>query len=259
MPSNPEILNIQRIKDSTNCGDIYYFDSIVSTNSWLLENGECHDICISEMQTAGRGRRGNSWESPKGNISFSLCYCFDHISPYWSLLGLITGIAIAEALEEIGLKGHGVKWPNDIFWQQKKLGGILLETSGQSKKVVIGIGLNLSLPVQTQEKIGQATTCLAEALNTSISKEELFIHLIKHLNKRLDNFGNFSFSQFINSWEQWDILQGKYVTFEHQEIMVSGKVINIDEQGRLGILNDSDELCFYTSADIKLSKSRVSV
>ena len=257
MLANPKPLNTDKIKESTNCGNIHYFGSVDSTNSWLLENGKCGDICISEKQTSGRGRQGNTWESPQGNISFSLCYCFNEITKYWSLLGLITGIAIAEALEDIGLKGHGVKWPNDIFWQQKKLGGILLETSGQSGKVVIGIGLNISLPSKTHEKIGQAATSLAEAMPTAnmLSKEALFIHLIERLQKRLSDFDNLNFDSFIKSWKIWDILQGKQVTFDHHGSIISGEVIKIDKHGRLGILKHSGELCFYTSADIKLSKS----
>lgn len=258
MPENPKPLNINKIKESTNCGNIHYFDSVDSTNSFLLENGKCGDICISEIQTSGRGRRGNTWESPQGNISFSLCYCFNEITEYWSLLGLITGIAIAEALEDIGLKGHGVKWPNDIFWQQKKLGGILLETSDQSGKVVIGIGLNISLPSKTYEKIDQAATCLSEAMTTTndtFSKEILFTHLIKRLHARLSVFDNLNFDHFIKSWKTWDILQGKQVTFDHQGTIISGEVIKIDNHGRLGVLKHSGKLCYYTSADIKLTKN----
>ena len=259
MPASPKPLNIVKIKESTHCGNIHYFNSIDSTNSWLLENGECGDICISEIQTSGRGRRGNTWESPQGNISFSLCYCFAEITEHWSLLGLITGIAIAEALEDIGLKGHGVKWPNDIFWKQKKLGGILLETSDQSGKVVIGIGLNISLPSKTHEKIGQAATCLTEAMATTndmtLSKETLFTHLITRLHARFSNFDNLNFDHFIKSWRVWDILRGKQVTFDHQGTIISGEVIKIDKQGRLGILKNSGEVCFYTSADIKLTKN----
>jgi BirA family biotin operon repressor/biotin-[acetyl-CoA-carboxylase] ligase len=259
MPENPKPLNINNIRESTNCGNIHYFDSVDSTNSWLLENGKCGDICISETQTSGRGRRGNTWESPQGNISFSLCYCFNKITKYWSLLGLVTGIAIAEALEDIGLKGHGVKWPNDIFWQQKKLGGILLETPNQSGKVIIGIGLNISLPSKTHRKIEQAVACLTDALPisscNSFSKETLFTHLINRLHNRLSTFSDLSFNEFIESWEAWDILRGKSVTFDHQGKIVSGEVIKIDKHGRLGILKCSGEICYYTSADIKLGKN----
>lgn len=259
MPTNHKPLDINKISNSINCGSIHYFDSVNSTNTWLLENGKCGDICISETQTSGRGRRGNIWESPQGNISFSLCYCFTEITEYWSLLGLMTGIAIAEALQDIGIAGHGVKWPNDIYWQGKKLGGILLETSDQSGKVVIGIGLNVLLPIKTHEKIGQEITSLTEIMtltnNSIFSKETLFIHLIEHLQIKFRNFHNLKFSEFIKSWEKWDILQGRTVTFNHQNRKITGKVIKIDTQGRLGILQNSGILDFYTSADIKLRKN----
>ncbi len=249
-------LNIEKIKESTSCGEIHYFDSINSTNSWLLENGNCGDICISEVQTMGRGRQGNMWESPEGNIYFSFCKCFEEITEHWSLLGLVTGIAIAEALDDMGLTGHGVKWPNDIFWQQKKMGGILLETTGQSGKVVIGIGLNISLSYQTHEKIGQVAISLSEAMGEKViaPKEALFIHLIKRLQARVDDFENLKFDEFIKSWKTWNILEGKYVNFENQGTMISGKVINIDKHGRLGVLKSSGNIGFYSSAEIKVSK-----
>ena len=139
-------MNIDRIKQETDTKKISYFQSIDSTNSYLLKHGECGEICISESQSAGRGSRGNTWVSPEsGSLYFSLCWCVDEIPETWSLLGLLVGIAIAETLEDIGLKGHGIKWPNDIFWRQQKMGGILVETVNQTGKLVIGIGLNLKL------------------------------------------------------------------------------------------------------------------
>ncbi|MCF6189184.1 MAG: biotin--[acetyl-CoA-carboxylase] ligase [Cocleimonas sp.] len=251
---NHKSLNIDQIKESTACGTIHYFESLNSTNSWLLEHGHCGDICISESQTKGRGRRGNNWVSPRGNIHFSLCWCFDEIVKHWSLLGLVTGIAIAEALQDVGLTNHGVKWPNDIFWQQKKLGGILLETIDQSGRVIIGIGLNIALPLGSSKTIGQPVTSLDEAMNDNVSKNELVTQLIIRLKEKLDSFKQLNFDQFMQSWQTWDILRGEQVYFDHQGIEVSGEVVEIDKHGRLGILKNTGELCFYSSADIRLKK-----
>ncbi len=259
MPARSERLNLKRIKKDTGCKHIHYFDSLNSTNSWLIENGKCGDICISEMQTTGRGRRGNTWESPQGNIYFSLCWCFDETVEHQSLLGLVTGLAIAEALSDIGLTEHGIKWPNDIFWQQKKLGGILLETVSQSGKVIIGIGLNVCLPSNINKKIEQPVTSLTEALKATgsrdgFSKEVLLVYLIKRLQNRLNDFKNLSFDDFIESWKTWDTLLGKDVSFQHRDTIIMGEVVEIDKHGRLGILKRSGEVCFYSSADIKLTK-----
>ena len=253
MSQSNNLLNINKIKESATCGRIHYFESLNSTNSWLLGNGECGDICISEIQTTGRGRRGNNWVSPQGNIYFSLCWCFDEIVEHWSLLGLVTGIAVAEALKDIGMDSHGVKWPNDIFWQQKKLGGILLETIDQSGRVVIGIGLNIALERDASKNIGQPVTSISEAMNNkNISRDDLITRLIIRLQENMRSFKRLNFDQFAKSWQTWDILQGKQVSFDHQGSQIIGEVIEVDKHGRLGVLRNSGELSFYSSADIKL-------
>ncbi len=258
-------LDIEKIKKATGCRAIHYFDSLDSTSSWLLKYGKCGDICISEEQTIGRGRRGNTWESPRGNIYFSLCWCFAEMTENWSLLGLVTGIAVADALAELGLRRHGIKWPNDIFWEQKKLGGILLETADQSGKVVIGIGLNVFLSTQAEEKIGQAATSIDEAMGITdennslnevvITKETIYIQLISHLQKKLNNFNNLDFDSFVETWKIWDVLQGRQVNFNYQNEKISGKAIGIDKFGRLRVLKSSGEINAYSSVEIKLTKN----
>ena len=259
MASLKKSINIHQIKKNTNCGNIHHFHTINSTNSWLLEHGECGDICISDKQSFGRGRRGNIWESPEGNIYFSLFWCFDKIYPHWSLLGLVTGTAIAQALKDTGLTNHGVKWPNDIFWQQKKLGGVLLESHTQTGEVVIGIGLNIT-PLPCSSEIEQPVTNLTEAMDVTHikkipSRELILISIINRLQSSLKSFSSLDYDAFIDTWNTWDILQSKAVQFHHQGSEVSGTVKTIDKHGRLGILKHSGELCFYSSADIKLTKS----
>ncbi len=235
--------------------NINYFESLNSTNSYLLEQGQCGDICISEKQTNGRGRRGNQWISPQtGNIFFSQCWCLDEPTKYWSLLGLITGIAIAEALQDIGLKNHGVKWPNDIYWQQRKLGGILLEAPGQSGKVVIGIGLNINVSDINSSKIDQPFVGLNDAIQNEFSRDELIIALINRLHHQLSGFADFDFKHFKKTWKIWDILQGQTVKFEHKGEIIKGKVLDINEDGCLGILTEKGDVSFFSSADIRLHK-----
>lgn len=256
-------MNIDRIKQETQVEKISYFQSIDSTNSYLLEQGECGEICISDTQSAGRGRRGNVWVSPNtGNLYFSLCWCFEKIPEYWSLLGLLVGVVIAETLEDIGLKNHGVKWPNDIFWQQQKMGGILIETLNQSGKVVIGIGLNLEMARTDKEQIDQAVVSLNEALadkglvNKTFVKDDLIITLINKLYQNLQSFKDLKFDRFISSWNNWDILYNEIVTIKRQGSDggdIIGQVKGIDNLGRLKFKEqDSDNMLFFTSADIKL-------
>jgi len=248
-------MNIEKIKLNTSTENIYYFQSIDSTNSYLLENGRCGDICLSETQIAGRGRRGNAWISPDSeNLYFSLCWCCDEMPKYWSLLGLVIGIAVAETLEDIGLKNHGIKWPNDIFWQQHKMGGILIETIDQMKKVVIGIGLNLRLSKESQSKIDQDVIDLKTAMKAkTYSRDDLIITLINKLNHHLKNFENLDIDNFNKSWNHWDILYGEVVNISHRGDELTGQITGIDSQGRLAFReNNSNINLFFSSADIKL-------
>ena len=231
------------------------FDTIDSTNTWLLEHGKEGDFCLSETQTAGRGRRDNPWISPdSGNIYLSFCCYFDNSIQHRSLLGLVAGIATAEALAEIGLNGHGVKWPNDIFWEGKKLGGILIQTAENYQKFIIGIGLNVSLPETSHSQITQAAASLEDALQgKTFDRETVVIHLLQRLLLHAEMFADLPFQAFTQSWQRWDILKGREVSFQHQNNEVTGKVDGIDKHGRIGILLDSG-IEYFSAADIKLKK-----
>ena len=236
-------------------GKINCFETIDSTNAWLLENGEVGDVCLSETQTAGRGRRDNPWISPNsGNIYLSYCCRFDNSVQRRSLLGLVTGIAIAEALQNIGLSGQGIKWPNDIFWRGKKLGGILIQTADNYEKFIIGIGLNISLPEQSRREISQEAVSLEDALQgQEFDRENVVINIIQQLLFYTDLFADLSFQSFLQSWQRWDILQDQEVSFQHQGKTLSGTVAGIDQHGRLGILLESG-IEYFSAVDIKLQK-----
>lgn len=262
MPTTHKPYDSELIKSQLNSElprNIYFLDEVDSTNSWLQQNGQCGDICISEKQTNGRGRQGNNWVSPaNGNIYLSFCYCLSKDIQHWSLLGLVAGIAIVEALEDIGLKGHGIKWPNDIYWQRKKLGGVLIETSNQSEKLIIGIGLNMFLPDLKDDEINQQITSVKDAISGShFSRNELLIKLIDRLSNHLENFENMDFLKFRQQWGKWEILHGERINFQHQGGVVSGKVADIDMHGRLGILDSVGKTRFYSSAVIKLDKKSI--
>ncbi len=231
------------------------FETIDSTNTWLLKNGKHGDFCLSETQTAGRGRRENQWVSPQsGNIYLSFCCYFDSNIQQRSLLGLIAGIAVAEALQDIGLTGHGLKWPNDIFWKDKKLGGILIQTAENYEKFVIGIGLNVSLPKESRVKITQQAVSLEEALQAkAFDRETVVIKLLQRLLLHAEMFADLSFQAFTQSWQRWDILHHREVGFQHQNQEITGRVDGIDEHGRIGILLESG-IEYFSAADIKLKK-----
>ncbi len=107
-------------------------------------------VAFAELQHAGRGRRGRSWLAPFGSgLTFSVAWTFADAPAGLPALGLAVGAGVAQALRDIGLEAAGVKWPNDLVWRGRKLGGLLLQLrseAGGPASVVAGLGLNLALP-----------------------------------------------------------------------------------------------------------------
>ena len=166
-----ELLSAQQIKESLSLKTLSLLSKleihpqIQSTNTYLAECAKTVQsgrVCFAESQTAGRGRRGRQWVSPFGsNLYLSILWQFDNGFAAISGLSLAIGVAVVRALSEIGINEIGLKWPNDIYWQHKKLGGILIEVSGESSgecHAIIGLGLNLYLPEKETTGITQPWT-----------------------------------------------------------------------------------------------------
>ncbi len=139
--------------------------TVDSTNRYVAEHaantpGMTH-LCVAEVQNAGRGRRGRSWVAPFGSgICMSMGWQFLEAPPTFSALSLAVGVAAVNALRRLGIEGVGLKWPNDLIWQQRKLGGILIEMRGESAgpaQVVIGIGINVHMPAAVRLHAGGTT------------------------------------------------------------------------------------------------------
>ena len=117
-------------------------------------------VAFAEIQHAGRGRRGRSWLAPFGSgLTFSVAWTFAETPPGLPALGLALGVAVAEALRGLGLDEVRLKWPNDVVWRGRKLGGLLLQLkaeAGGAASVVAGLGLNVDLPQTAKTALGTA-------------------------------------------------------------------------------------------------------
>src|SRR5690606_35135199 len=139
--------------DSSNGVSWHLGGDVGSTNDWafeLLQSARAADevvVCLAECQRSGRGRRGRSWISPFGdNLYLTLAYREPGGVAAVDGLSLVVGISVARALERLGASGIKLKWPNDVFWGDRKLGGILVELRGELATdchVVIGVGVNV--------------------------------------------------------------------------------------------------------------------
>ena len=245
---------------------LYLFDCLDSTNTWLKQRGACGDVCIAEQQTKGRGRRGKRWLSPNAeNIYLSLKWCFKQTPVHLSLLSLVVGLSIVKALQKMGLSGHGVKWPNDIYWQGLKMGGILIESVSSSVEashpsglsLIIGIGLNINMSIAEGEQIDQPWISLSKILGKRINRNQLLALLLEHLINDLQCFNHLDLEQFQKKWQQWDVLYGQQVRVLQQHKELSGIVRGLDKQGRIAIELMSGQLTHYSSAEIRLKKGNI--
>ena len=215
---------------------IEIFQSLESTNSWLSAQslGE-HEfrVCMSERQTAGRGRRGREWVSPFArNIYLSLATLFQGGFAGLEGLSLVVGVAVVRALASLGVEGLELKWPNDIWLQGKKLGGVLIELQGEVQsacKVVIGIGLNVRM-LPDEVAIDQAWTSLAQVEEIpGGGRSRIAGALIDSLVDTLDRFACEGLSSWLPAWQELDALKGRQVRTLPEQFQ--GVALGVDEAG----------------------------
>ncbi|PIE82849.1 MAG: bifunctional biotin--[acetyl-CoA-carboxylase] synthetase/biotin operon repressor [Candidatus Contendobacter odensis] len=218
-----------------------------STNDYLLSRAREHDVgsiaCFSELQRAGRGRLGRRWLSPLGAGLFgSLLWQFKVPATALSGLSLAIGIAVARTLQRLGVEAVGLKWPNDILWCERKLGGILLESGDNNGVffVVIGVGINIALPPQAVTLIDQPWVDLQEVLGTGrVSRNHLAAALVNALVEVLLPFEQGGFADLSAEWARFDQITGRRVCLHLPNKTVVGIVRGVDTQGAL-LLESSD-------------------
>jgi BirA family transcriptional regulator, biotin operon repressor / biotin---[acetyl-CoA-carboxylase] ligase len=237
------------------------FPVLDSTNRWLLaqpETGEAR-LCIAEYQTAGRGRRGRGWCSPFGaNLYLSLAWRFAELPPQFGALGLAVGVAVAETLQALGVSGLGLKWPNDLLWQGRKLAGILIEHRGEGggpARVVIGLGLNVAMSAQQARNVDQAWTTLVQALQASgqdvPGRNAICATMVDALLRALASFTQHGFADFARRWAAFDLAHGRAVRLEQDGQAITGIARGIDAEGAL-LLETDGSLRRFLSGDLSL-------
>lgn len=234
---------------------------IDSTNSELLRRiqaGETGNaLCLSEIQSAGRGRRGRRWQAPLGGaLMLSLAHRFETGVSGLAGLSLATGIAVAEALESFGIEGIGLKWPNDIQHAARKLGGILIEIGGDAQGpsyAVIGIGLNVRLGAWLHD-IDQAAIDLAGITPALPPRNALAGRLVAHLLAMLESFEREGFSAFAARYARYDVLQGRALDLSGGQGPRMGIGAGVDARGALRVRTAEGE-CSVDSGEVSVHVS----
>lgn len=217
-------------------------ETVGSTNTEVmlgLERGwGPGSVCTAEQQTAGRGRRGRRWVSPYArNLYVSLAWAYDRGAAALNGLSLAVGVGVARALAACGLPPVQLKWPNDILSGGAKLGGILLETAGDADsacQVVVGVGLNVAMPVSSGGAIDQRWTDISTLAGGACpGRNVLLAALLNELLPLLEAFEVEGFGPWRAAWQDLDACAGAEVTLETGGRAVVGIARGVDGRGAL--------------------------
>lgn len=235
--------------------DVEHQASCPSTNTELLRRADAPagSVLICDEQTAGRGRRGRRWTSAAGHsLTFSLRW---RLPPGCasSGLSLAVGVAVAQALEILGVPAIGLKWPNDIWLYGRKLGGVLVEATPERKNpaFVIGIGLNLSRPADWPEYLA-ATSASLDETGLGISREVLLAALLRQLHVCLGRFGEQGFGALSGAWNAHNALLGLPVTLSADHRQLRGLCGTVNTEGALRLIDAEGVPHLITGGDLSL-------
>jgi BirA family biotin operon repressor/biotin-[acetyl-CoA-carboxylase] ligase len=202
-----------------------------STNTLLTARADASPsgtVLIAERQTAGRGRLGRQWHAePDASLTFSLLYKIPR-GQMPSGLSLAVGVAVAEALHELGVADVQLKWPNDILRGGRKVGGILIELAASN--AVIGIGLNLRLPAGLPDDVKAG----AAALDVHIDRNHLMARLLAALHGALEAFASGGFAALRDRWLAFNAYAGAPVrVISEFAVPIEGICAGVDVDGAL--------------------------
>lgn len=213
-------------------------------------------VCIAEQQTAGRGRRGRQWFSrPAASITLSVARWIPLAPAQLSTLGLAAAVAIAETLELAGAESIGLKWPNDLECAGAKLGGILIDVSGEAggpARTVIGIGLNHDLGGEDGRRLGdgRVITDIASVCRSPPARDELAGRVAAAVVRAGDELVEQGFAGFGMRWQRFDTLAGKTArVIPTAGEPIDGTVVGVDGQGAL-VLEHASGRSHFTAGEV---------
>jgi BirA family biotin operon repressor/biotin-[acetyl-CoA-carboxylase] ligase len=232
-------------------------DSTSTRVAELAQQGAPSGTCVAaEWQRAGRGRRGRAWHSaPGASITLSILWRFERGPGHLAGLSLALAVAATRALERCGARGVGVKWPNDLVAGWKKLGGILVETSGDllgPTAAVIGVGVNYRLGEALATRIDQPAVDAVSLADEPPSRNALLAALVAELVAALERFEQAGFSAFRDAWKAKHAYAGRRVTVLVPDAAPRlARVIDIAEDGAL-VVSENGHAERLTAAEISL-------
>jgi BirA family biotin operon repressor/biotin-[acetyl-CoA-carboxylase] ligase len=243
------------------------FTELDSTNRFLLAEPPAVgtlDVCLAEFQTAGRGRRGRRWHAPLGSgICMSLGWQFAGMPPQPAALTLAVGVAVRRVLQRVAGLTISLKWPNDLVFDERKLGGILLELKAETHggvHVVAGVGLNVALPATLLPSLSdwpRGAVDLATALGAEPPpRAVLAAALVNELAALFADYPAQGFGAYRTEWRSADYLRGRSVEVTEPGARLLGTAAGIDADGALLVESGSGELRRVVAGDVSVRSRR---
>jgi BirA family biotin operon repressor/biotin-[acetyl-CoA-carboxylase] ligase len=267
LPERVELLNADAVLASMSAGargrirQLNCWLVTDSTNARLLAIEDLPagraDVCIAELQTAGRGRRGRSWTAPFGSgICLSMSWQFQETPRQISALSLAVGVAVLRALRKVGVQCVRLKWPNDLQAGTGKLGGILIDLRAESSGpayVVVGVGLNYHLSARTRSEFAKAGIEAAD-LSEAQSQQEpgrsrCTGAMLESMVDALVEFEQKGLQPFAREWREADALAAAGAKVQFGERTFQGIARGIDEDGAL-LLEAPGQLLRFNSGEV---------
>jgi BirA family biotin operon repressor/biotin-[acetyl-CoA-carboxylase] ligase len=233
-----------------------------STNTRLLGTAPppqgLADACFCELQHTGRGRRGRRWIAPFGTgVALSVAWTFGDGAGALAALSLGVGVAVARALARAGAQGVTLKWPNDIWLRDRKIGGVLIELRAEASgpaHVVIGVGVNVNLPAAARREIeagGVRVAAVADACAAAPSRNLVAGAILDELLSMLRQFEREGFAAFRDAWTALDALSGRPAQVLLGGTAISGTARGVDQEGAL-LLDTGDRVQRFVSGEASL-------
>lgn len=229
------------------------FQTLSSTNEYLKRLAKSGapegTVIIAEEQTAGRGRLGRSWASPKGGAWFSVLLRPPIPVEQAGCISILIAVSLAKALRERWGVLVGVKWPNDLYVNNKKLGGILVELSSQGQQIewlIVGIGINVNNELPHETRV--PATSLSCELGRTLALEEFFEVALEALARDYERFLSEGFEFVREAWLTLSALPQRVGVLTGTE-RFEAEVLGLAESGRL-IVRTAEHVCELASEEV---------
>ncbi len=235
------------LKDMKSAPHVEVWRLCESTNQ-LAANGTLPGLYLAELQTSGHGRHGSAWHQAFAS-GLALSYGVRAILQRFDGLSVALAVSVVGALENLGYAGIRLKWPNDLYFREAKLGGLMVQAEGgRTPRLVIGLGLNVHEAPVLKDR---ATAALDQVALPGMTRNTLAAVVVQALSEGLERFARQGFEGFAAEYRRLDLLSGRTVRLATPAGLVNGVVRGVGAVGEIAIETPSG-LCHYAAGEVSL-------